>query len=262
MQDMENGFIPQVKFELAPLDMEADLFYSFAEDGGGRWADFLNRAYPELLPMIKNVKNKTEGIKKCTEFAYKLHEFNKKEMQEGKERLQSEWSKVGSEFLKVLAEHFETAWPMNKPCVIGYVSVQPVFPRFLDTYSFCLGYKNISDMIEVAAHEILHFLWFKKWQEVFPKTGLTEHESPHLVWRLSEILDPIILQCHPKISELIKPKKWGYSSFSKIRIGNLGMTEYFRNIYLSSFKSRITFEKFLIQAWGEAKMHEKEISVF
>ena len=64
-------------------------------------------------------------------------------------------------------------------------------------------------MIEVSAHEILHFLWFKKWKEVFPETGLKEYESPHLVWRLSEIMDPIILQCQPKIKELIKPAKSG-----------------------------------------------------
>ena len=62
------------------------------------------------------------------------------------------------------------------------------------------------------------------------------------VGSLSERMDQIILQCHPGIKELIRPRKWGYSSFKDIKIGDVGMTEYFKDIYLKSLASGDNFE--------------------
>ncbi len=89
-----------------------------------------------------------------------------------------------------------------------------------------------------------------------------EYESPRLAWRLSEIMDPIILQCHPKIKELIKPERWGYSSFKDIKISDVSMTEYFKKIYLDSVASGNNFETTLKKLWGEAQKHDEEISKF
>lgn len=138
----------------------------------------------------------------------------------------------------------------------------PVFPRFLDKFEFCVGYKDTADSVETSAHEIVHFLWFKKWKEVFPDMEPREYESPRLAWRLSEIIDPIILQCHPKISGLIKPKRWGYTSFENIKIGDVSMTEYFKKIYLDSVASGDDFETTIKKLWEEAQKHEGEIDRF
>jgi hypothetical protein len=186
----------------------------------------------------------------------------KDKMLTSKEEIESEWDKIGAAFLEELSKHFETEWPEDKPEIVGYVSNLPVFPRFLDEYKFCVGYKNTAGSIETSAHEILHFLWFKKWKEVFPEIERKEYESPNLAWRLSEIMDPIILQCNPKIKELIKPKGWGYSSFKDIKIGDVSMTEYFKKIYLDSVASGDNFETTLKKLWEEAQKHKDEINKF
>jgi len=75
-------------------------------------------------------------------------------------------------------------------------------------------------------------------------------------------MDPIILQCHPKIKELIKPRLWGYASFGDIKIGEVSMTEYFKQIYLDSIKINDDFSITLKKLWAEAQKHEENISKF
>jgi len=252
--------LPKGLFELIDIDRETELFYSFMKRG--RFSSLFDKVYPELRKIQKDCKSKEEFIDKLKEFLIKLSADRQEEMLKAKEVIELEWEKIGTEFLQALSEHFETEWPKDKPEIVGYVSNLPVFPRFLDKYQFCVGYENTAKSIETSAHEILHFLWFKKWKEVFPEMERREYESPKLAWRLSEIMDPIILQCHPKIKELIKPKGWGYSSFKDIKIGDVSMTEYFKKIYLDSVAAGDNFETTLKKLWEEAQKHEEEISKF
>lgn len=252
--------LPESKFELIDIDKETELFYSFTDRS--RFSFVFDKFFPELVAIRKECKDKDECMKKFKEFLGNLSDKTKEKMSVFKEELESEWDKVGSEFLEALAENFETEWPEDKKEIVGYITNLPVYPRFLDKYQFCVGYENIPKSIETSAHEIVHFLWFKKWKEVFPEMEHREYESPRLAWRLSEIMDPIILQCNSKIKELIKPKGWGYSSFKNIKIGEVGMTEYFKQIYLDSVASGDNFETTLKKLWRETQKHEKEISGF
>ncbi len=252
--------LPKINFDLIDLDREVDLFYSFMKPD--RFSSVFDKMYPELRAIQNECVDKDECIRRYRNFLDNLQTINREEMQSAKEKIKVEWEKISDDFLKALSDHFDTEWPEGKPDIVGYVSNLPVFPRFLDEYAFCIGYRNTANVMETIGHEILHFLWFKKWKEVFPEIERKEYESPHLAWRLSEIMDPIILQCHPTIKELIKPKKWGYSSFESIKIGDLGMTEYFKKIYLDSVAYGDRFDVTLKKLWEEAKSHEKEISAF
>lgn len=252
--------LPTSRFELIDLERETELFYSFMKRG--RFSSVFDKVYPELRIIQNSCENKDECMKRFREFLENLQSKRKEKMLTAKKEIGAEWDKIGEAFLKELSDHFETEWPKDKSDIVGYVSNLPIFPRFLDDYQFCVGYKNIADSIETSAHEIVHFLWFKKWKEVFPEIERREYESPHLVWRLSEIMDPIILQCHPKIKELIKPKKWGYSSFENIKIGDVSMTDFFKKIYLDGVASGDNFETVLKNLWRAANEHEKEINAF
>ena len=252
--------LPTSRFELIDLERETELFYSFMKRG--RFSSVFDKVYPELRIIQNSCENKDECMKRFREFLENLQSTRKEKMLTAKKEIGAEWDKIGEAFLKELSDHFETEWPKDKSDIVGYVSNLPIFPRFLDDYQFCVGYKNIADSIETSAHEIVHFLWFKKWKEVFPEIERREYESPHLVWRLSEIMDPIILQCYPKIKELIKPKKWGYSSFENIKIGDVSMTDFFKKIYLDGVASGDNFETVLKNLWRAANEHEKEINAF
>lgn len=258
IEDLEK--LPETRFEQIDIDKETDLVYYFMKSN--RWSFAFDRVYPELRKIQKESKDKEECLKRYKEFIEGIHVRDRELMIQAQEQIRSEWEKIGSTFLYTLSEHFETSWPDDKQEIVGYISVLPAYPRFLEDYSFCVGYKDISDMIETSAHEILHFLWFKKWKEVFPEIERKEYESPNLVWRLSEIMDPIILQCHPKIKELVKPRNWGYRSFASINIGDISMTEHFKRIYLSSVTAGDNFADTLKKLWDEAKKYEKEISNF
>lgn len=252
--------LPTSRFELIDTEREAELFYSFMKRD--RFVSTFDKAYPELRTIQNSCKNKDECMKRFREFLENLQNIRKEKMLTAKKEIETEWEKISEDFLKALSDHFQTEWPENKSDIVGYISNLPVFPRFLDDYQFYVGYKNVADAIETSAHEIVHFLWFKKWKEVFPETERKEYESPHLTWRLSEIMDPIILQCYPKIKELIKPKKWGYSSFEDIKIGDIGMTDFFKEIYLKGVASGDNFETILKSLWKAANEHEREISMF
>lgn len=259
---MTMPFIPQVRFEISSLDREADLFAYFLQGDRARWHNLLNRVYPELLPLVAEAKDEADAHAKCREFASKLHAWNKDEMERCLQNLPQEWDKISSDYLRALSEHFQTEWPTEHPTIVGYICVQPVFPRYLDTYSFCVGYKNMPQLIENSAHEILHFLWFKKWSEVFPEMGPETYGNSHLVWRLSEIIVQIILQCHPMLHELIHPTKWGYSSFAAIKVGDVSMTEYFKRVYEDAVAAHTDFADVMRVLWKEAQEHEAEISTF
>jgi hypothetical protein len=180
-----------------------------------------------------------------------------------KDAIQDDWGVIGDEFLEILSKHFETEWPRDKRMITGYISIMPIFPRFLDKFSFCVSYKrNTAQARETIAHEIIHFLWFKKWEEVFPEIARNQYESPHLTWRLSEIMDPIILHCHPRIKELIQPVKWGYDSFKDIKRGDISMTKYFVQVYTNCVKTGENFEKILKTVWKEAEKHKDTLEKF
>ena len=253
-------FLPKTRFEQVDINKETDITFSFMERG--RFSSVFDKVYPELRAIQKESKDKNECRTDYKKFLEGIHARDEKQLISAKKQIQDEWEKIGSDFLIALSEHFETDWPADKKEIVGYVSVLPVFPRFLDDYSFFTGYKDIHGSIETSAHEIVHFLWFKKWKEIFPETARKDFENPNLVWRLSEIIDPIILQCNPKIKNLIKPRHWGYKSFESIKIDNIGVIEYFKDIYLKSVDSGDDFAATLKKLWEEAKKHEQEISKF
>lgn len=259
---MNKKFIPKVIFKIAPIKIEADMLRNFTTGKNNRWLWLFEKRYPELLDELKKVRKIEEKWKVCEKFTKKLHRKNQKVMTSFQRDIQNKWNKINDSFLKTLSNHFQTNWPENKKEIVGYISILPVFPRFLDEYSFCLGYKDIDKNIEISAHEIVHFLWFKKWQEVFPEIKRYEYESPNLVWRLSEIIDQIILQTEPKIKKLIKPEDWGYSSFKKIKIGKLSMTDHFLKKYLEFLKKEKDFGVVMKKLWKETQKQEKKISDF
>ena len=256
-----SGFIPKVEFDIAPINEQAELFYSFYIKKD-RFRGYFDTLYPELKNVIQDSKSKSENLARCKIFTEQTIEAKKQNIQESLKSIQEEWDVINDSFLHTLSKHFETDWPEDKKVIKGYVSILPIFPRFLSAFSFYVGLRNVKNEIETTAHEIVHFLWFKKWKEVFPETPTTEYEAPHLVWRLSEVMDPIILQCHPEIKELIKPKNWGYESFKNVKIGEVGMTEHFTKLYTDCVNAGKSFKEILRICWVEAQKYEKEISSF
>lgn len=249
-------------FELTPIDLEADLLYSFSRPGD-RFTNVMYKVYPELETIISRSENKSDVIADVKKFAENVIVKNKETIAKATDLIREDWKIVSDKFLETLSEHMQTGWPEDLKTITGYISINPICPRFLARYSFFVNYrKSIEQSRETIAHEILHFLWFKKWKESFPDSKSTEYESPDLVWRLSEVIDPIILQCDPNIKELIKPTKWGYDSFRSLKIGDIGMTQHFAQVYMRSVKEGKSFEDIQRILWEEAQKHSDVLEKF
>ncbi len=75
-------------------------------------------------------------------------------------------------------------------------------------------------------------------------------------------MDPIVLQCHPKIEELIEPTGWGYDSFKELKIGDVSMTRHFAKIYTDCLVAGKSFEEILKITWNEAQKYKDVLEKF
>ncbi len=170
---------------------------------------------------------------------------------------ETEWHKSEDVFFNTLAQIMETDWPKNRKTIKAMVSIMPICPRFLETWSFTVcGLWRGKGVIEVIMHEICHFLYFKKWEEVFSVTDKEVFNGPRLEWHLSEILAPVILN-DSRIQKILKKKPDFYEEHMKIKIGNKTAPEYFSQIYDQHLENKTSFEAFLRAAYHEIKKYKK-----
>jgi hypothetical protein len=88
---------------------------------------------------------------------------------------------------------------------------------------------------EVAAHESLHFIWFEKWKQIYPKTKREEFDSPYLIWQYSEMVTDAILNT-PVINKTINVKERSYDSFYELTNDGKSVMEELSKIFLTNNK--------------------------
>ena len=113
--------------------------------------------------------------------------------------------------------------------------------------------------METIMHECCHFLYFEKWQKLYPKMNRKKFESPHTEWHLSEVVAPIILN-DERVQKLLKQKAVFYSEYQKMKINNQFVPEHFADLYKANIKKDNGFEIFLKEAYKEIKNNKKIFS--
>ena len=120
--------------------------------------------------------------------------------------------RYNNSYFKALSSYLNIKWPNNLKEISATVGLIPVFPRYLDNFSFSIGTGvDDSKLLEVCAHETLHFLWFEKWKQIHPETPRREYDSPYLVWQYSEMVTDPILNNKP-FSTMFEFDERGYDS--------------------------------------------------
>ncbi len=173
-------FIPNVEFVLSSLESETNRFCDFLERKNNRWSYVFYKVYPELENLVKESKGQKEFESKISEFVGKTIKNNESDISKARELIQKDWDSIGKQFLTTLSEHFETKWPEDKGTIIGYVSILPVFPRYLDTYSFCVGFRNLKQARETVRMRLCIFCGSKSGRRFFRK--LPEKNMKILIW--------------------------------------------------------------------------------
>lgn len=208
-----------------PLDLETEMFLGFlAEDWGG----FITKKYPQFL-RIKEIKKENERETAIKNEIIKIRHESGQKMDEGLEVVKNNWQKVEKETLKTLVEIIQTDYSQKD--ITSYISINPVCPRFLDDWSFSVppDHKNPNKTI---AHEISHFLFFKKLKEDFPQIERYKYESPHKEWILSEILATIILCDNRMVKALDIPKFYDYyPKHKELKVGDEFLTKLIEDLY-------------------------------
>lgn len=252
-----NKTLPTVRFLLPSIQKEAEILTMFlcSTHGFDRGNYIFNR-HPELKIRLGESKNSEETYKICYQYAKEFRHKHAREFARAVKQNEETWKPIEKDYLQALSEHFEITFPSNKKVLRAYVSMVPIYPRWLDEWSFNVSYFAPGRVKEIACHEIQHFLYFKKWMEVFPKTKRKELDNPHLVWRLSELVDPVILNEHPYFKTLFDRKQLTYKHFQSIRISGRQPMTHLSVMYRRHLRLKEPFTEFLKKIWKFAKENE------
>jgi len=248
--------IPIVKFSSVPTVLEMDCIYGFLFDNDWGWGRYILKRHPRLKPVL-GLKKKADRMAFIRAYVLEYRRKKKERIMRQKALYVSIWKKKERAAFEQLSKVMGTDWPKKRKSIRALISINPICPRFLDTWSFFIffNYRNPSHAVETILHEACHFLYFKKWKEVFPAAKRRTFESPHIEWHLSELLAPIILN-GPELRPFLKKKAAFYEEHEAVKIKGVSAPVYFTKLY----ERRESFESFLKESYREIKKYKKRFA--
>lgn len=201
----------------------------FSDDSALNFRTAVINYFPDLND-INDSLSIEEKNKKIEDLIIECYEYSEKKLIEEAKRYNEVWKKYNDAYFNVLSKYLNIDWPKDKEIVIANVGLIPIFPRYLDSFSFDLSH-GLEEMkiIEVAAHETLHFLWFEKWKQIYPDWTREEFDYPHIVWEYSEMVTAPILNSK-EINKVLQIVEKSYDYFYEID----GLMAGLNNIYSSN----------------------------
>ena len=225
--------IPKIIFRKMTLEENIEIIkWAYFEDNGLLSVhDYTIEYFPELADLDKSL-SKDEIYKIIEKVVAKNYTKYEKEIELDVNRYNNLWEKYNDLYFTNLSKYFNVEWVNDSNIIDASVGLIPTFPRYLDTNSFSIG-TNVSDiqLIEVSAHETLHFWWFIKWKKLYPEISRRQYDSPYLSWQYSEMVTDPILNNPPfnKIFDFLEEK--GYDSFYEMYDGDELVMDKLRDIY-------------------------------
>jgi len=241
--NLQGYSIPRLKFLESKPNHYLNTILRFLMPRAGEWAwenKILNE-YPSLKKNLLKSKNSYEKEEIIKKYFSDVHCSKNKEIKNKKRSFQREWNKTEDRFMLELFETIGIFFPKNIRTIKAHITLIPICPRNLKDYSFDI-YCNfkISQMKAVCMHEIFHFLYFKKYKEVFSKR--TQKCEYKLGLHLSEIVPSVVLNTE-KFQQIMKYKHKTYEEYKRIKINGICLVD---NV-ASMFERRRNFEDFLIK---------------
>ncbi len=194
--------IPKVKFESFDVEenMNQLVWYLNSENSNNRPHDFYHLTL-HLLPELKSKLKENMSMEEI----YTILDKNIRSILEKNHndseyplKCQSIWDQVNDDVMASLEKILDTKWDCELvTCEIGLL---PVCPRDIVEKVFLINYGcDKKKIMGIAIHELCHFIYFKKWIEIFPNYKEEEFNFPHIAWYLSEaMIDPLINNDHFK----------------------------------------------------------------
>jgi len=247
---------PRVKFIEIPIDLEINMIYWFLFEHEWGWGRVIIKRHPALKPIYK-LKQEKERIKFLKNYILDFRKKHRKKILFKMSKIQNGWSKIEKEFLITLGQVINTNWSEKRKEIKAMISINPIGPRFLDDWSFSLPFRyDDRGAKHVIMHEICHFLYFKKWKELFPNSKRRTYDAPYIEWHLSELSAPIILN-DKRIKVLLKRKATFYREHQRVKIKGISAPQYFSNLYANCLKKNKNFDYFIKEAYKIIKKNKK-----
>lgn len=244
--------LPHVVFKPLSLRRETEIISNFLLEGGPEWSKYVTRCHPQLRRAL-TLATKRERLAFVRTYVDEYRTRHAKRLKNRQDAFERDWQKVEQRFFTRLADILETDWPKRRSHITASVSINPICPRFLDEWSFTISMNaERSRAREIIMHECVHFLYFKKWAEIYPNADRRTFESPHIVWELSELIAPIILN-DPHINAMLRGRAQFYSYHRRVRIEQMTAPAYFAKRY----RQRKNFDAFLRTSYQIIKRHKR-----
>lgn len=208
-----------------------DIILEFQEpDQGEFFKESLFYFYPDIDKDKFNSLEKVQRNKYLESFFEPLYQVNESLFIEKIKDYQLYWDNNKEVIVFTFEDIFDMSLRESFNDMIGQISLNPICPRFLDTNTFDIFYLNShKGALGLSLHEIVHFVWFKKWNEHF-KDDYTEYETPSLKWIFSEIVVDAILR-DDRIIDLNPYEKTSYEYFYEIEIEGKNMMDCIYDLY-------------------------------
>ena len=250
--------IPKVKFNVAPVNSTLPMidFFLNPSPAGWDWSNSIYKHYPELKEKLEGIKDRKKRKAIESVFFHDIFQKERPKLEKRTKVFQEQWDKINDQVVKVLSEVVEQEWPREDKTVIARVSLNPICPRYIKERMFDVFYKQDPRyMQQVALHEILHFIYFEKWKQVFPRTKEKEFDAPYLVWQLSEMVPRVILG-DKRVQRVLKGNFHSYKIYEDLKINGRPLLAYLQEFY----DNRRDFSDFLRTSFEFVKRHQAKLS--
>lgn len=284
-ENNEKMSIPEVKFVLPTVEKEAQMLFNFCyvdESTKLNWSETVYKWHPDLKEEIKKLETSDELLKlkdlkdvdvyknayrnalynTCFKYAESFIRENIEKINNSQKHFKKLWDEINEKILTNLSGDFDISYPREINEIEASVSINPICPRNIEKWTFNVWYRfNDDNFKQTCIHEIIHFIYFKKWVKVFPaynnEVEKKKFNGDNPEWKLSEILVHSIINGNKTIRDVVGNSKSDvYTEWQNIKIGEKKLAEYFGDIYKEHEEGKISFDDFLKKSWEEYKKHE------
>jgi len=260
---MEKLFTPEVRFEVLDIQDEVNMIMDFCmhKNPSLDFSEVVYNTHPELRKMVDGITDEKQFREQCEKYVIDYVSKNKDILEKSKEHFQRIWEQIGGSILNSLSRDFETDFPEGIKEIKANVSINPICPRCIDEWTFNL-YHKLSDVLvlKTVIHEIIHFVYFRKWSKVFPDSDSKKYSGMNSEWILSEILVHTIINNNKIFQNILKNEKSDvYKKWRSIRVDDKKLDEYFDDFYKEHEEGKISFADFLKKSWDEYQKHKDVI---
>ena len=160
-------------------------------------SDFWSEPFFNFFPDIEKEKFKTltneQRKQYLIDYFSSFEKENKEIITKKIYKYNERWETYQSQIVDALQEAFGINLMDLFNDMRGYITFNPICPRYLENNTFDVFYLNSEKgALGLSIHEIIHFVWFHVWNNYF-HDSYDEYESPHLKWILSEmVVEPIM----------------------------------------------------------------------